>query len=54
MVISNYIQLKIQLNLSSMATLETEESGHCGDVTASGSLTVLAWQWLTNPNRKDV
>ena len=52
MVISN-IQLKIQLNLSSMATLETEESGHFGEVTVSGSLTV-PWRWLTNPGRRDV
>ena len=52
MVVSN-IQLKIQLNLSSMATLETEESGHFGEVTVSGSLTV-PWQWLTNPDRRDL
>ena len=52
MVVSN-IQLKIQLNLSSMATLETEESGHFGEVTVSGSLTV-PWRWLKNPDRKDV
>ena len=52
MVISN-IQPKIQLNLSSMATLETEESGHCKEVTVSGSLTV-PWRWLTNSDRRDV
>ena len=52
MVISN-IQLKMQLNLSSMATLETEERGHCGEVTVSGSLTV-SWRWLTNPDRRDL
>ena len=52
MVVSN-IQLKIQLNLSSMATLETEESGHFGEVTVSGSLTV-PWRWLTNPNRRNM
>ena len=51
MVVSN-IQLKIQLNLSSMATLETEESGHFGEVTVSGSLTV-PWRWLTNSDRRD-
>ena len=52
MVISN-IQQKIQLHLSSMATFETEESGHFGEVTVSGSLTV-PWLWLTNPDRRDV
>ena len=52
MVVSN-IQPKIQLNLSSMATLETEESGHFGEVTVSGSLTV-PWRWLTNPNRRNM
>ena len=53
MVVSN-IQLKIQLNLSSMATLETEERlVAIVEVTISGGLTV-PWRWLKNPDRKDV
>ena len=53
MVVSN-IQLKIQLNLSSMATLETEERlVAIVEVTISGGLTV-PWRWLKNPDRRDV
>ena len=53
MVVSN-IQLKIQLNLSSMATLETEERlVAIVEVTISGGLTV-PWRWLKNPDRMDV
>ena len=33
-----------QLNLSTTATLGTEESGHCGEVAVSGGSTVVVYE----------
>ena len=33
----------LQLKLCATATLGTEESGHCGDVTINGGSTLFHW-----------
>ena len=33
-----------QLSLSTMATLKTEESGHCGEVAVSGGSAVVVYE----------